>query len=150
MLKLAIGVGLLLASSPLLAQQTTEGAQEFLRLQFERGITHRFSRGGEDRHDMTFFVSPGKPTTDQCITHYKFNISNDPKATDSYIEWRNVPAVVQVGASVNVQNSPKSAAQDPIYAFTKWEFGSPELAARAAFAMEFLRDACDPAASTGF
>lgn len=92
----------------------------------------------------------GAVAINDCLTEIEY--SDNSTYFDSYaitalgvqkarIDWSKVAKVQQEGSMVTVSpNSP----------LVRFRLSSEDLAKRAAFAMEFLRQTCDAAAATGF
>lgn len=130
--------------------QSVEGAERFLAIQFDRGIplTSRTASG------RPFSISQ-RITRSRAWEHGRrrgcaigFVVDWDDRThvgSEGGIVWDSVASVQQAGDTVVTRYVSGGEPWDAIYHFT-----SPELAARAAYAMEFLRQACDPARDTGF
>lgn len=122
------------------AKQTPESAQRFLAI----NLPTFFSVSMNGQREITATRTTVPTATDTCTTDFKARLGNESNAISWAMGWRSV---------VDVSNSEGSSyvvVKDK-FGFTKgFDFGSAALAARAAFAMEFLRQSCDPAADTGF
>ena len=115
-----------------------EGAQRFLTL----NLPARFTVGYNGRSiEVARISEPEAPNP--CWTRFRERLDNGVEASAG-IAWRIVLEVRHAEGSSAVRLLNRNGHE-----FT-YDFGSEALAARAAFAMEFLRQGCDPSASTGF
>ncbi len=150
-----------LACTPALAQQQTPAnAQTFLQLTAEKtGATLSwYSRGAWNIHRFEGTNYPTPPDKVNSITSKsacmsviniddKYGIESvDPvvykrRVTDVEVDWNKVPSVTQNGMGVELK-----IAGQPM----RLDMPSESLAARVAYAMEFLRVHCDSSAKTGF
>ncbi|MFC3711147.1 hypothetical protein ACFOMD_01100 [Sphingoaurantiacus capsulatus] len=80
--------------------------------------------------------------TDYANPDYADGWKIGPRGIDSVtLDWRKVAKVTANGSYVDVSPSQPGV---------QFRLASPDLAKRVAYAMEFLRQECDPAAATGF
>lgn len=131
-------------------QQTVENAQAFLALTLPRTYTSHVAcpnvPGGWCNTHRTSILSPPVPHG-RCAT--LFNVRHDFNNFDNekVIYWDHVTSVDHADASSNVAVTMTTGATAQRFYF---EVTSPDLAARVAFAMEFIRRSCDPTQGLGF
>lgn len=132
---------LLLQAHPAVAQpaQTPENAQKFLSMY----LPTNFSLVYKGKAMKMRRASPVTWSQEFCTTEFK-RVTEDSLIQDAGISWLSVIEVR------HVSNSAIVVVTDTSHFHQTFDFQSPDLAARAAFAMEFLRQHCDPAAETGF
>ena len=160
-------------------QQTRESAQEFLRITFVQGTTRVLARSYElpsgglldwnmaaqtdyprGRRTYRFepYIALSAAAVQRCTTDFRFRVPNavnqgdglwifhpptgvygpDDNVVQYRVDWSSVASVTVLGSDVQISDR------------LKFRFPSDALAARAGYAMEFLRLECDPAAQTGF
>lgn len=126
----------LLSASATYAQgeQTPENAQRFLKITLPSNFTLCNSHGCTEESRVTP-IEPGN----ECHTKYQASY-NTPGVGGIY--WDGVVSVERSRSQVTVRNG--------TIVKLVFDFGSEQLATRAAFAMEFLKQHCDPAKDTGF
>lgn len=143
-----VSLAAITASSGAFAQdgggaQTPESAHRFLAavlpdrydlVDTEIGGTEVMTRYGSVEWD-----------TDFCTTRLQTRMSSTGGAQIQLIRWRAMHEVRQTGTRVVVMNIRSTFRRTRTF-----DFGTEALAARAAYAMEFLRQHCDPTAGTGF
>lgn len=124
------------------SQQTPTSAQLFLATTLPKQYTVIFKDTGFGSvRDESATVSDIKSSSACYTTWYRSNKLNPNARMDDGINWRGVVEVRQERTFVYITSE----------IYTKvYDFRSESLAARAAFAMEFLRLHCDPTAGTGF
>lgn len=137
------GLAIIIAlASPAAAQptQTFEGAQQFLTVTGKSLKARAVYDNGEG---VDFQILDMQQSARQrCATSYSLPGEAGRKA----IIWRDVPQVRADGRYVIVR---QLDANRETYNM-RIDYDVESLAARAAFAMEFIRLACDPTAGTGF
>jgi hypothetical protein len=123
--------------------QTPESAQKFIALHFPLEMEYVTSSG----HVIKYLLR-ARPTYDPrviCNTTIDAPSERNDGSSFKYIHWPWISGVSRNEGSAIVILETNSADY-----FYRLRFGSAALAARASFAMEFLRQHCDPAADTGF
>lgn len=123
--------------------QTIGSAMRFLSIQFDRGMTLRTTFPQGKVFEDTVLRSSRSVKT--CSSDFTLRQHRDGWVGNAGLYWPDVVDVRQRDAFVEVNT--RVAKEIWKYAF---DTGSPELAVRVAYAMEFLRQACDPAGTTGF
>jgi hypothetical protein len=135
-------------------QQTVENAQRFLsdalprratvqetwrNSQSDPGATH----GIRSAYYEVFSLvdQRGRPLDTRCETVVLYSSSPDPERTLTSVKWWDVEEVRQDDTIVIVESA---------YRTQRFNLPTSALAARVAFAMEFLRGECDPGRDTGF
>lgn len=158
--------------------QTPENAHNFLRGLAQQGViyyqpgdsTKSFSTPVSDRpnrrNSHTIPMGPWLlrlPASDRCLTRvepidlppYEGRDASGFPEHNNYvmglaelfqqgIDWSKVNTIAQSGSEVSVQSNYLS--RGPV----RLIFGSADMAARAAYAMEVIKMSCDPVANTGF
>lgn len=120
------------------AQQTPESAQRFLATALPREYTITFNNNNYD--ERTAVSEIRSLVACETIWHFS-NILNPNRRLDDGINWRGVIEVRQESTFVYITQEGY---------IRRYNLRSESLAARATFAMEFLRLHCDPTADTGF
>jgi len=80
---------------------------------------------------------PGRETWNYYVPHLEYINANG-------IDWSRLSSVNTDGAKLTLNGAAFSGGAIYLY------FESPEMATRAAYAIEVIRQSCDPVASTGF
>ena len=125
------------------AEQTPENANRFLASVFPRRLTA--NRNGhweaERVSDLTF--------RGNCFVYFQTRRLRDNRVARNELSWEYIAEARQGDAAHESRSIVYLTFRE---SGTVWylNFGSPALAARAAYAVEFLRQHCDPAAGTGF
>lgn len=142
-LGLLSGVPLAQAASGQAPQQTPENAQRFLAQIWPASFTLTASSWAGTA--VVRRLSPLTATRNNCGTSFQ-GIFPEPwrTAQEFGFGWENVAEVIHGTGSSTVRINFKDGI------IGTYDFGSGSLGDRAAFAMEFLRQACDPTANTGF
>jgi hypothetical protein len=129
---------------PLSAQgspaQTPENAQRFLAINLPTKFGYY---SAALRSVDVFLVGPATSGRNVCATDFQAYTTGQGTASWG-IDWATVAQVKHTSGSSVVEVYERKGMIRGI------DFNSPSLAARAAFAMEFLRQHCDPSADTGF
>ncbi len=140
-------LGFLLAiANPVAAQpaeQTVEAAQRFLAIQFDRGMATS-STQTDQPGVIRGRVIASRARPDRCTSGYVWQDQSGGSGPGEE-DWPNIVSVQHQGSTVLTT---RSVPQQTMV--TTYEIGSTDLASRVAYAMEFLRQACDPSANTGF
>jgi hypothetical protein len=143
--KRACLIAALLIPAPTVAQsgsaQTPENAQRFLTVNLPtKFIYYNPATMGSQE---VFHQGPVTSARNVCSTDYQAYTT--AQGTQSWnLDWTAV-AEVEHKTGTEVVEIKERKRMNRIY-----NFNSPALAARAAYAMEFLRQHCDPSADTGF
>jgi len=136
----ALGACLLLAAAaPAAAQgeQTPEGARRFLE-QVLPGVVVQVP-GGTWRIEI---VSINPPTDDGCHLGYRdIQLTDNNSPGIHGFDFADVFEIRAEGTDVVVVQR---------HVTVNWRIGSEAMAARVAYALEFLRQRCDRTADTGF
>jgi hypothetical protein len=120
--------------------QTLEGAQQFLAIT-GKSLKARGVYDDGDGFDFQITDMQQNPKN-RCVTSFAVPAETGRKA----IIWRDVSDVKADGRYVVVRQLDN---QREAYNM-RIDYQAESLATRAAFAMEFIRQACDPTAGTGF
>jgi hypothetical protein len=147
---LAAAIGMSGAAAAQTEQQTIENAHAFLVLTLPRTYTSHVAcpnvTGGWCNTHRTSILSPpvphGRCGTLLYVRHDFQNFDNE-----KVIYWDHVTSVDHADGGSNVAVTMTSGASAQRFYF---EVASPDLAARVAFAMEFIRRSCDPTQGLGF
>lgn len=123
-------------------QQTPENAQRFLALSLPS--QYRYQLDGIDEAFTERRTAEIQAQDSNCRTTWP-NGRTDQQ-TETSIDWRRTLEIRHNGRLVTL------VVRNPHDIRVTWFFdlGADAAAARAAFAMEFLRQHCDPAVGTGF
>lgn len=120
-------------------QQTPENAQRFLAA----ALPERFLLQFESAPPVNAVrISQVQTENNHCGTRFNYHLEGVSAQRGMPLNWSQVASVMQQAEAITLQLT----AQYRLY----FNFPSRDLATRATFVMEFLRQHCDPLADTGF
>lgn len=143
-----LAAALLLPTSSLIAQsagQTPENAQRFVAMTLPTTISNYHAPS--NWRILMHRTSTAASASEDCQTTFSARVDQGSGLSDPQpitLDWRATLEVIHQAGSSDVS----------LVQANDWKimigYGSANIAARAAFAMEFLRQHCDPTAGTGF
>lgn len=131
-------------------EQTVEGAQRFLDSlarsnqlwQIVADSEQGLRRNGSTRWNWVRAQQNGCTSRVNLGGHVTEVTGAQIDVFEVNVEWWRWSNIRAIGSNVYVNDS--------IFPFTMFRFSSSDMASRVAYAMEFLRQNCDPHAGTGF